>query len=75
MGGSIAELADHIQRGGGKVERVVLLASGVDDFAPTPKQIRAIHDGGYAEHFRHFAGIEPEALTRSEARMGARPVP
>lgn len=68
LGGTIAELAEHIQRRGGTVERVVLLASGTDALAPTAKQIRSIEEDGYAEALREFSGIEPAALTRGEAQ-------
>ncbi len=68
MGGTLAELAAHIQRGGGNVKGVVVLASDsrLHRLDPTPAQVRAIEER-FGDTVRDEFGIEPRALTADEA--------
>lgn len=69
MGGTLAELANHIQDGGGQVVGVVTLANA--GRAPTmpalKQQLREI-ERRYGQALRDDFQIEPAALTRDEAR-------
>ncbi len=68
MGGTLAELAHHIQEGGGKVAGVVTLAnaSRLGVWVPRPQQIREI-ERRFGDAVREATGIEPAALTAAEA--------
>lgn len=69
LGGTVAELAAHIRRGGGNVKRVVLLANGAGRLVPDPAVLASIEKKGIADVIRERFGIEPAALTDAEARF------
>jgi hypothetical protein len=68
MGATLAELADHIRAGGGKVVGTVLLAntSRADTMNPTRTQVRKIEER-YGDQVRQLFNAEPAALTAAEA--------
>jgi N12 class adenine-specific DNA methylase len=68
MGGSLAELANHIRSGGGEVVGVVTLvnASRSGLYTPRRNQLRQI-EARYGTLVRDELGIEPAALTADEA--------
>jgi hypothetical protein len=68
MGGTLAELANHIVSNGGEVAGVVTLvnASRTGEIAPNEKDIRDI-EARYGDLVRSEFGIEPRALTGDEA--------
>jgi len=69
MGGTLAELADHIRAGGGKVVGVVTLANA--GRAPTMAGLRlqtGLIEKRYGQTLRDTFHIDPAALTRDEAR-------
>jgi hypothetical protein len=69
MGGSLAELANHIRSNGGDVAGVVTLANAgrTGKNAPSPATVRLVK-GRFGDEIKHHFGVEPEALTDSEAR-------
>ncbi len=69
LGGTFASLADHIQRGGGEViGSVVLVNAGrIDTMAADPKLTAAL-ERRYGDEIRELFGVEPAALTASEAQ-------
>jgi hypothetical protein len=68
MGGSLADLANHIRSNGGEVAGVVTLAnaSRTGKFAPHPPHVR-IAGERFGDEVRNKLGIEPGALTADEA--------
>jgi hypothetical protein len=68
MGGTLAELANHIQAGGGKVVGVVTLtnAARTDTLAASEKITREI-ERRYGNEIRELFKIDPSALTAAEA--------
>lgn len=68
MGGTLAEMAHHIQSGGGEVVGIVALvnAGRSATMMPSKLQITAI-ERRYGDEIRRLFGIEPAALTRDEA--------
>jgi hypothetical protein len=68
MGGTLAELADHIRAGGGDVVGVVTLADA--SRAPTmvaPKRQTAEIESRYGQTVRDELHVDPRALTGAEA--------
>lgn len=68
MGGTLAELADHIQRAGGRVTAVVTLvnAGRIKTLRGEPKVIKKLQERNANEILDIF-GIQPVALTANEA--------
>lgn len=73
MGGTLAELSDHIRRGGGEVVGAATLVnasrSGVRG---APKQHIRLVEARYGNIIREEFGISPNALTGDEALVIAR---
>lgn len=69
LGGTFAELADHIQANGGQVVGFVSLvnASRGATIRPSESQLAALSFKGLTHAIRTLFGIEPRALTRPEA--------
>lgn len=69
MGSTLAELADHIQQGGGKVVGTVTLASASRSgkFSPSASHVRLV-EARFGRQIADQFGIEPSALTADEAR-------
>lgn len=68
MGSTLADLADHIQRGGGEVAGVVVLANASRTGVLTPPKlvVRAI-ERRFGDEITNLFGIEPSGLTADEA--------
>ena len=77
LGGTLAELANYIQHGGGKIKDVVVLVNAGRNPAlvPQPKNVQLLNRRFGDEIFNIF-GIKPEALTANEAQylVGCRSV-
>jgi len=69
-GSTLAWLADHIDKGGGKVVGVITLAqaSRSGELVPTRSTIATLEARGFGEVIREQFGIEPGALTADEAQ-------
>ena len=69
LGGTLAELANYIQHGGGKIKDVVVLVNAGRNSAlvPQPKNVQLLNRRFGDEIFNIF-GIKPEALTANEAQ-------
>ena len=69
LGGTLAELANYIQHGGGKIHDVVVLVNAGRNPAlvPQPKNVQLLNRRFGDEIFNIF-GIKPEALTANEAQ-------
>jgi hypothetical protein len=69
LGGTLAELADHIQAGGGFVNGIVVMvnASRFDRLEPDPFVVAEL-EKRHADAIREVFGIVPAALTGAEAR-------
>lgn len=69
MGGTLAEMAHHIQANGGQVIGTITLANASREgqFSPTRLQVRTI-EGRYGDAVRQLFGIAPTGLTADEAR-------
>lgn len=69
MGGTLAELADHIRRNGGEVVGAITLvnASREGHFAARRMQTREI-ERRYGDDVRELFGIDPAGLTADEAK-------
>ena len=69
LGGTLAELANYIQHGGGKIKDVVVLVNAGRNPAlvPQPKNVQLLNRRFGDEIFNIF-GIKPEALTANEAQ-------
>ena len=69
LGGTLAELANYIQHGGGKIKDVVVLVNARRNPAlvPQPKNVQLLKRRFGDEIFNIF-GIKPEALTANEAQ-------
>jgi hypothetical protein len=67
MGGSLAELANHIREGGGDVKGVVTLAnaSRTGKYAIQPHVAKLV-EGRFGDEVRKHFGADPSALTASE---------
>jgi len=67
MGNTLAELAHHIQEGGGEVAGIVTLANAgrTEDIVARPARTRSL-EKNLGESVRQELGIEPGALTASE---------
>lgn len=61
MGGTLAELADYIQRNGGIVNRVIVLvnAGRITHFSPQPVTIKQMKEG-YEDEIIELFGITPK---------------
>ena len=68
LGGTLAELADHIQRHGGRVAAVVTLVNA-GRLKPLRPEIRVINRlrARFPDAIRNTFGIDPGALTANEA--------
>ena len=68
MGGTIAELANYLQRAGGQVVAVVVLvnAGRIKQFHPTRKVIREL-EKRYGNEIEEIFGVIPSAFTSNEA--------
>lgn len=68
MGGTLAEMAAYIRRGGGEVEGVVLLvnATRFDVLLPKPEVIAGLKEK-FGDIIRQELGVNPSALTAPEA--------
>jgi hypothetical protein len=68
LGGTLAELADYIQAGGGQVAAVVTLvnASRIKRLKPETLVIRLLREM-FPDAIQHTFGIDPGALTANEA--------
>ncbi|PZU81243.1 MAG: hypothetical protein DI528_21595 [Shinella sp.] len=68
MGGTLAEMANHIRANGGEVAGVVTLvnASRTLHIAPTKSQVKEI-ERRFGDVVRETFGVEPTALTGDEA--------
>jgi len=68
LGGTLADLSDHIQRNGGEVAGIVVLtnANRSDTLQARPKQIRTIEER-FGDVLREQLAIDPQALTGLEA--------
>lgn len=68
MGSTLAELANHIRSGGGRVIGALLLVNagrrGV--LTPEPSLVRLV-EARFGDEIREWFNIEPEALTAAEA--------
>ena len=69
LGGTLAELANYIQHGGGKIQDVVVLVNAGRNPAlvPSPKNVQILNKRFGDDVFNIF-GIKPEALTANEAQ-------
>lgn len=69
LGGTLAELANFVQLGGGRVrDALVLVNAGRDSrFAPVPRNVQLL-EKRYGDEFFNIFGIQPAALTANEAR-------
>lgn len=69
LGGTLAELANFVQLGGGRVRDVVVLVNAGREpgFVPAPRFVRLLERRFGDEVFNIF-GIEPQALTANEAQ-------
>lgn len=69
MGGTLADLPDHIQGGGGRIIGVVVMvsASRTGVLGPEPRMVPAL-ERRHGDAIRESFGIFPEALTADEAR-------
>ncbi len=69
LGGTLAELANFIQHGGGKIHDAVVLVNAGRNLAlaPLPKNVRLLK-GRFDEEIFDIFGIKPEALTANEAQ-------
>lgn len=70
MGGTLAEMANHIRANGGEVAGVVTLvnASRTLHIAPTKSQVKEI-ERRFGDVVRETFGVEPAALTGDEANF------
>lgn len=68
LGGTLAEMANHIQKRGGKVVGVVTLANASRSgrMAPSEKIVRDL-ERRFGDEIRKIFGVEPDALTADEA--------
>jgi hypothetical protein len=68
MGGTLAELADHIRAGGGEIAGavVIVFASRTGRLAAAPKLLNEL-ERRYGDEIRQAFGIDPQALTADEA--------
>jgi hypothetical protein len=68
LGGTLAELADYIQAGGGQVAAVVTLvnAGRIKRLKPETLVIRLLREK-FPDAIQHTFGIDPGALTANEA--------
>jgi Phosphoribosyl transferase domain len=68
MGGTLAELADHIRTGGGEIAGavVIVFASRTDRLAADPRPLNEL-ERRYGDEIRQAFGIDPQALTTDEA--------
>lgn len=68
LGGTLAELADYIQAGGGQVAAVVTLVSAgqIKHLKPETLVIRLLRER-FPDAIQHTFGIDPGALTANEA--------
>jgi hypothetical protein len=68
MGSTLADLADHIQRGGGEVVGAVVLvnAGRLGVLSPKPRAIREI-ERRFGDVIRDELDLDPQALTGDEA--------
>jgi len=73
MGGTYAELANHIQENGGEVVGIICLtnAARMTTLYPSPQLITTLKER-YGDTIRQELGIAPEALTRPEAEYLSR---
>lgn len=69
MGGTLAELANFVQIGGGVIEGAVVLVNAGREKAlrPTDGLVRKI-ESRYGKEIENLFGIHPRALTANEAR-------
>ncbi|MCX5819737.1 MAG: hypothetical protein NT047_07485 [Deltaproteobacteria bacterium] len=68
MGGTLAELANHIQEGGGKVEGVIALTNASRSATlAASKQVTSEIERRFGNDVRELFKIEPTALTAAEA--------
>ncbi|MDP3843862.1 MAG: phosphoribosyltransferase [Oxalobacteraceae bacterium] len=69
MGGTLAELADYVQRAGGVVTAVVTLvnAGRIKALCAAPKVIKKLQER-YQNEILNIFGIQPSALTANEAQ-------
>lgn len=69
LGGTLAELAEHIRRGGGIVDGVVAMVDHTEGFGLTANaaDLARIEQKGLGDVIRAETGIEPSALTGVEA--------
>lgn len=69
LGGTLAELANHIQQNGGEVVGIVTLvnASRTGHYTANPRHLRLIEQR-FGNEVRQHLGVEPQALTADEAR-------
>ena len=69
MGSTLADLAHHIQAGGGEILGVVVLvsASRTGALAPPRKTVVKL-ERRFGDEIRSIFGVSPEALTADEAR-------
>jgi tail lysozyme len=72
QGGTIAELADLIQRGGGTVERVVLLGDRTGGLHAPDDLVARLRERGFEDVVREEFGHELETLSGPEARWVAK---
>lgn len=70
MGNTLQELANHIRSGGGNVTGAVTLVNASrtgDNLSADPKTVRDV-EGRFGNEVREIFGVEPGALSNSEAR-------
>jgi orotate phosphoribosyltransferase len=69
MGGTLAELADYIQRAGGKVASVITLvnAGRIKTLQGEPSVIKKLQER-YSNEILDIFGVQPTALTANEAQ-------
>ena len=69
LGGTLAELANHIRAGGGEVVGIATLvnASRTGLYVPKPQHVKLI-EGRFGDVVREEFGVEPGALTADEAQ-------
>ena len=69
LGGTLAEMSDHIHKGGGTIGGVVLLvnASRTGNVFPQKRFIKEL-DRRFGHEIRSLFGIDPQALTGDEAQ-------